>query len=314
MTELAAALVPTFAIIVLGALLRHRGFLPEVFWPGAERLTYYVLFPCLLAVSVADAELDPGALLPMAGALVFGVLGMAALLLASRPLLAVAGPAFSSIFQGVIRPNTFVGLAAAYGLFGPEGVTLIAIGIASVVPLVNVLCVAVLVRYGDTGRAAVRNGVATTAIALATNPLIMAVGIGLALQLSGIGLPPLIGPVAEVLGRAALPVGLLAVGAGLDLRAVRRAGGLVGLGTVAKLLVTPGLTLLGCALLGVDGLQAAVAVLYNGLPTAASAYVLARQMGGDAVLMAGIITASTIAAAATMPLVVIVAGLVVPGG
>ena len=51
-------------------------------------------------------------------------------------------------------------------------------------------------------------------------------------------------------------------------------------------------------------MPAAVAVLYNGLPTSASSYVLARQMGGDGKLMAGIITATTLAAALTLPVLV----------
>ncbi len=299
------ALAPTFLLILLGFGLRQRRFVADAFWPSAEKLTYYVLFPCLLTSSLAAANLDLATVLPMAGALVGGVIATATALLGARSLLHTDGPAFSSVFQGVIRPNTYVGLAAAQGLFGTPGVTLAAIGIAAVVPLVNVLSVAILVRYGARAPGAA-TGWRATLIAIGTNPLILAVALGLVLNVSGLGLPPVVAPVAEALGRASLPIGLLAVGAGLDLRAIGRAGRLVGIGAAVKLLATPGLTLLFCLVLGVGGLQAAVAVLYNALPTSASAYVLARQMGGDATVMAGIITVSTIAAAATIPILMLI--------
>ena len=53
----------------------------------------------------------------------------------------------------------------------------------------------------------------------------------------------------------------------------------------------------------IAGTAAFVAVLFNGLPTATSAYILARQLGGDATLMASLITAQTLLAMLTLPLV-----------
>jgi predicted permease len=304
MTAVIGALAPIFGLIVLGYAMRQGRFVPLEFWPAAEKVTYYVFFPALLVHSLGTAALDLEALLPMVGALAGGVLATGAIVLALRRAWGADGPAFTSIFQGAIRPNTYVGLAAAAGLYGEAGLTLAAIGIAVVVPLVNLMVVPVLARHGAGADPRLR----AVALGIVTNPIIIAVALGLALQLLGLRLPPLLGPMVEILGRAALPVGLLAVGAGLDLKAARSAGRHVGLGTAAKLVAAPGLTALGCWLLGVDGLQLAIAVLYNALPTSASSYVLARQMGGDATLMAGIITVTTIAAALTLPLVVLLAG------
>jgi malonate transporter and related proteins len=47
-------------------------------------------------------------------------------------------------------------------------------------------------------------------------------------------------------------------------------------------------------------------VLFTAAPISASSYVLARQLGGDATMIAGLITITTIAAVATMPLVLAV--------
>ena len=93
---------------------------------------------------------------------------------------------------------------------------------------------------------------------------------------------------------------LLAVGAGLDFAAARRAGSALAIGLAAKLAFLPAATLALCWAFGVSGSAATVAVLFNALPASASAYVLARQMGGDAGLLAGILTVQTIAAFATM--------------
>jgi len=54
-------------------------------------------------------------------------------------------------------------------------------------------------------------------------------------------------------------------------------------------------------LLGLDGLLVQVVVMLATLPTATSAYILARQLGGDAPLMAGIISGQTLLAMVTMP-------------
>jgi malonate transporter and related proteins len=296
-----AALVPTFLLIALGYGTRRIGFLPDAFWPPLERLTYFVFLPALLVESIATTEIDVLAALPLAGAVVAGVVGSVALLVAARPLLRVDGPAFTSILQGFIRPNTYIGIAVTLALVGPDGVALITIAIAAGIPVVNILCVSALARWG-AGHA---RGVGAAARGLATNPLLIGVAIGLALGLSGVGLPGPLDATLRVLAAAALPAGLMAVGAGLDFAAVGRATGAIAFASFGKLVVTPAISLLAALALGLEGLEATMAVLYNSFPTAAAAYVLARLMGGDAPLMAGIVTATTRASAVTLPVVLL---------
>src|SRR3546814_5579304 len=76
----------------------------------------------------------------------------AALVYALRPLMNVDGPAFTSVFQGAVRFNTFVGLGAVTALEGGTGVTLFAVAIALAIPTLNVMCVLTLARYGDHGQ------------------------------------------------------------------------------------------------------------------------------------------------------------------
>ncbi|MGQ9368957.1 AEC family transporter [Azospirillum sp. ST 5-10] len=300
MVAVFGALAPIFLLILLGHALRRRAFVPPAVWAGADRLTYFVFFPALIVDELARADLGRDDMAPMAAAMAAGILAAAALMTAARRPLGLDGPAFASVFQGSMRMNTYVGLAAARALFGDAGLTLIAVGIALIIPLVNVLAVLAHARWGRDAR-----GVTAGAIlrGLATNPIILAALCGVALNLTGLGKPPVAGPVIEILARAALPVGLLSVGAGLDLAAARAAGLGVGVATATKLLLVPAATAAAGFALGVDGLALTVAVLFNALPCSASAYALARQMGGDHALIAAIITVQTLLAALSLPLI-----------
>lgn len=312
MITIVGALAPIFLLVLLGWTIRAREFVPLTFWPPAEKLTYYVLFPALLVTNLAEAKLDGLPVASMSLAQAGGVLIMAALaalsvgVLSRRPF-RLDGPGFTSAFQGSIRPNTYVGLAAAAGLWGSAGLTLTAICVAVVVPLVNLLSVVALVRWAGPKDQPARPW-RSAIVPVLKNPLIAACLIGIALNYSGIGLPPIIGPLLKILGAAALPIGLLAVGAGLELKGLRAVGPAMGLVVSAKLILLPAITTALAWHLGVRDLALVVCAIYAGLPMAPNSYVLARQMGGDARLMAGLITLSTLAAALTLPVLAVVVG------
>lgn len=299
MPAVLSAIVPIFLLILLGYALWRWGFPGDLFWPAAARLTYYVLFPALLIESLMRADLERLALLPMAGATALAVLLVALLLILTRRWLGLSDAAFTSVFQGSIRPNTYIGLAGAAALDGTRGLALAAIAIAASVPLVNVLSVAVLTRYGTTTVGGTRLLGAT-----ARNPLIIACGLGIALNLSGSGLPAPLAQLVPLLGDAALPLGLLTVGAGLRFGDLRGVWYPLALASALKLLALPLLTLGLSLAWQVPAPALSIAVLFAALPCASTAYVLAQELGGDARLMALILTAQTPLAALTIPLLV----------
>lgn len=301
MTAILSALVPIMAIIALGRLMDQRGALSEAAWAGLDRVTYYLFFPSLIFYQLARADAGDRAL-SLAGALISAQGIMAASLLIARRRLPLDGPAFSSVFQGAVRWNSFVALALAESLHDREGLTLVTIGVAVMVPVANVLSVHVLVRHAQGGA----KGPGATALLLLRNPLVLACVAGVASH----ALPAVPGAVldtARLLGAPTLPLGLLTVGAGIDLMAARRAGTVVLGASALKLLGMPALVFLTCALFGVEGVAREAAVMCGAVPAATMSYLLARQMDGDAPLMAGIITATTLASLATMPLVLALA-------
>ena len=278
MLAVALATLPIFVLIFLGAALRRLGPFGEDFWRGAERLVYYVLFPPLLFTTLATADFAALAAGELALAMVAGAAALMLALSLLRPVLAVDGPAFTSLAQGALRQNTYIGFSAAFALFGSAGLAAAAIWVAAVTPIVNVYCIAALTRHGSGARSGVGRGAVTRAVA--KNPLILASIAGAAFNLAGMALPPVLDDVLGILARGALP-----------------------LAVVLKLLVLPLFVLAALRILDISGLGATVALLIAGLPTAPSSYILARQLGGDARLLAGIIAIQTALSMVTLPLI-----------
>ena len=295
---LIGGLWPIAGAIAVGWSLRRTGLVPAALWVGVTRLSYQALLPALLFVTIARADtagLPAGRFLL---ALAVGFLVMAGFAALAGRLVPMSGPAFTSVFQGGLRINGFVVFALAQASFPPDGVALVALMFAVMVPLVNVLAVGVLAVFGD-GEAAPSPHVVARRVA--TNPLILGCLAGLVGAAAGVGgVAPLM-DTADLVGRAALPLILLAVGASLDFGAVQASPRLLALAVGLKLLVAP-LVFAGLAsLVGAEGVARTALVTIGAAPCAASAYVLAREMGGDARLMAGAVTATTVLAFAALP-------------
>ncbi|MFR0673341.1 AEC family transporter [Enterobacterales bacterium AW_CKDN230030176-1A_HGKHYDSX7] len=297
------ALVPVALLIALGVALRRSGWIADAFWPQAEKLGYYVLLPALFVHGLASARLEAVPVGRLMGVLVVATTLVAALLWAAHRRLPFDGPAFTSVFQGGVRFNNYVGVSAAAGLFGAHGIALAAVANAAIVPTVNILCVLVFARHGAGGQATGR-GVLRQ---LLLNPLLLACALGGALRLFEASLPPGLEPTLKALGQASLPLGLLCIGAALNLSAVRQWLTPIAVSSSVKFLLMPLVTLALCRLFGLDGEAALAALVFQALPTASSAYIMARQLGGDAPLMAGIIAGQTLLAALALPGVMVVA-------
>lgn len=290
-------LVPIILLIALGTWLRVRGFMAESFWPGAERLSYYVLLPSLFVHGMATANLEGVPIFGMVGVLMLSTLLGAVLLVVYQGAANHDGADFTSVFQGGIRFNNYIGATLAFGLYGSAGIALAAVANAAIVPLVNLLCVLVFARFS-----ARHSSPGTIVRAIFANPLIIGCGLGMLLRVTGVGLPAGLEPTVAALGKAALPMGLLCVGAALGGARLGQQVKPMLAASLFKFLVMPLATWGLCRMLGLSGQAAVVAVLYQALPTASSSYVMARQMGGNAPLMATIIAMQTVLAAATLPL------------
>lgn len=302
MSPILLAVVPIFGLILLGFILYRFEFPGPGFWPVSERLTYYVLFPALLISGLSGRTFDESAI-GLAVVLFVSVSLVSIGLISARPLLKMDGPVFTSVFQGAIRPNTYVGLSAAAALLGPDWMGLSAVALLTLVPLVNVLCVLVLSRHGSNGGGAKR-----TIVELIRNPLILSCLVGFMLNGFDVVLPVVLADLLTIMGKAALPLGLLAVGAGLRFDGIGKQALPVVVASAAHLIVLPLVAFLFSLLLGLDGVSRDAALIYTAIPVSVSAFILARQMGGDHRVMALVITMQTVLSGVTLPLILGVFG------
>jgi predicted permease len=290
------AFVPAFGLLGLGALLRRTLLPDDAVWAGIERLIFWVLLPALLVAAIGSVRLGDLPILGMMTAIWAALaLGTALAVWLAR---AHGQPhaSMTSVLMGGIRFNNLIGFAVAGALFGLPGLALGAVATGLIVPFVQVVTTLAF-ALGGGGR--IRPLAVLRQVAM--NPLILGCAVGFLVAGLG-GLPVGVKPLLEALGRASVALGLLAVGAALSARALRDRLALQMWTAALKLLVMPGVTLALCLALGLGALPTAMAVLFMALPTAATSYVMARAMGGDAPLMAAITTSEHAISVLTLPL------------
>lgn len=283
-------LIPDFALILLGSLLRRLLHLGDHFWSGLEKLIYFVLFPGLLFGTLARTRIDFAAAAPLVGSGLAVLLAGATLGLLAKPLFGQKPIVFASQFQCAFRYNSYIGLAVAAKLHGTAGLAAMGILVGTMVPVANLLAVGMLARHGETGL--VRE--------LARNPLIIATLSGLAFNAAGFTLPAVPLQFFGRLGEASIALGLLSVGAALRLRGQSGSHGAAIYFTAVKLLALPALAWWLGQALQLSGVYYDSAVMFAALPTATSAYILAVRMGGDGPGVAWLVSASTLAAMVTL--------------
>ena len=287
----ALLLLPDFLLIALGFVLCRKTALDRSVWEAAERLVYYLLFPVLLFTSILKSPLQPAQTLGLAlaclGTTAIGI--VIALAIGRWP--GIDARRHASGAQTAYRFNSFIGLALAERLGGPQGLAWMALCIALCVPLANVAAVWPLARHGGHpyGRELLRN------------PLILSTVAGLLANIAGLSFPEPVSTTLQRIGLAALPIGLMATGAGLRVGGLKAAPGLAAAFMAIRHALLPAVAIGLTIALALPPEQRAIIVLFAALPTASSAYVLAARMGGDGGYAAGLVTLSTLLGMISVP-------------
>lgn len=285
-------LLPDFSLIALGWVLCRYTPLNRALWDGVERLVYVLLFPVLLFGSIVR---NPS---PLVALFNLGGVGLAvagagiALAAALRAWPQRDASLHASGQQIAYRFNSYVALALSERLAAAQGVAWTAVLISVCVPLCNVAAVWPLARHGGHGYWR----------ELARNPLIIATVAGLLCNAISLRLPEFAATTLQRIGSAALPLGLMAVGAGLRFGALREGPGLAAALLSIRHLVLPAWAIALVLWLQLPAAQQAVVVAFAALPTSAASYVLAVRMGGHGPYVAGLITVSTMLAMPGLPL------------
>ena len=285
MLTVALAILPVIAAIALGYGLKMRG-VPQEVWKAAEKSVFFLFLPALIVHHVSIRDIAVGEVMQMMVPIVATILIIGVLAYWSTRLLLRDTPGTAaSVHQASIRLNGVVMIAILPSLLGDEVWPYVAV-MTSVWPTLTSTA-SILVYVRATGAS---TSFKATALAVIKNPVIIAVALGVGLNMAGLG--PWIEAFGlfELIGSAALPVGLLAAGAALEFRALKRSGPPSLLATVIKLAVMPPLVYVLCQAVGLPLLVTQLMVISAALPCSPSGYVLASQMGGDAQTMASAIT------------------------
>ncbi len=301
MSDIVAALAPVVVLMVFGWALRRAAFAPEAFWSGLDRLTYFVLLPCLLVHGLAGANLDELPVLDATVAAAAGVLAAAASMHAVRRAVAPKPGAYGALVQCSLRGNAYPALAIVVALFDDVGLSAFALSLAVFVPLTGLIGAVALVRTRggkDTATSALGPVVRETLL----NPIVIAIALGLAINVADTGIPGPAEDILQSLGRAALPLGLLAAGAGLAFDAATSGRRAMAASVAVKLLLLPGFVLVALELLDVGGTYATALLVYAAAPCPVSAHALVRQLRGDAKAAAAMVATQTGVSVATLPL------------
>ncbi len=288
-------LFPDFSLILIGYLVCRFTPLNRTIWSQVESLVYFLFFPVLLFHSIIKSPLDLGAAGNLVGA--GWALGLGGIALAySVPYWPglkkhVDRRQHAASAQVAFRFNSFIGLALAERLVGPQGLLVLAILIGVSVPLMNVGAVWPMARQGGRGLWS----------ELARNPLIIGTASGLLANLAGLSIPHWLEPTVTRIGSASLALGLMAAGAGMQLGSLQHAK-LLGVAVLAiRHFLMPILALLLSRLFGLNPVQTTIFLAFSALPTASSAYVLAVRMGYDGAYVAALVTLSTVLGLVSLP-------------
>jgi hypothetical protein len=280
---------PVFVIFCVGILLKRVGMINNEFARIGSELVFKVTLPCLLFVKLVDARFDH---FPLALLLYAALATIAVFLLLDRfvaPFLAAEDR--GAFVQGSFRGNMgIVGLAYCLNAYGEGVIPLASIYMAFMTILFNVLAVITLNRHLVNGE---ETSFITTLKKIISNPLILAIVLALSLSFFSVPVPA---PVLETLGYFAamtLPLALLCGGAAIRWREFHSSGTLYW-ATAAKLVLVPGLIVIGGIVAGFRGEALGVLYFMVAAPTAAASYPMTRAIGGNHFLSAAIIATTSL--------------------
>jgi predicted permease len=300
------SLIPIFAVIGLGIVLRRRNFLDESATQAFNRFAYYFALPSFLFYKLGSVVAAGG----LANRYTFILLASTVVAMLCGWLVAMlAGIKFAgrgAFVQASLRGNlAFMGLPLVAFLICDLDVaqreaieSAMLLSLAPVVIFFNVASVAMLAIYNENTES--HFSWAAVARNIATNPILLACLAGLLVQKTEWQIPVAIDRICQIIGTSAFPLALIGIGSQLATISINGRLRLPMISTAIKCVVCPAACWAIATLVGLAGAERQVLVILAAMPTAVSSYVLAEQMNSDADLAASSVVVSTAASMLTL--------------
>lgn len=301
MTEIVNVLLPLFAVIALGAVLRGVRFAPPNFFRETNRLVYWVAIPCYLFYKTAETSIEGVSAVRVSSVVIGGMVMAIVLGYGAAWVLRLPDAKTGAFVQGAYRGNlAYIGLpvtllalsAGGHSTPGLEAAAVITVALS--IPVYNAAAVFILIGSQGGGGGQTRQRARQLAARVATNPLLVSCLAGLAVVAVGWRLPAPLRAVCKTIGDMNTPLALLGIGAALSFSGLRAHWRNAGIATLIKLVASPLSGLAFAALLGLSASELRIALIFLVCPTAAASYVMAQQLGADEQLAANIIVVSTV--------------------
>ena len=299
MLSIMYSILPMFLLILLGVFLKKKFISEPLFWKGSEKIVYYVLFPSLLIHSLAHTNFSINlyTIIVVLSAVTIFITVIYIVLFRFKEF---DRSSYTSYLQGSIRYNSYIFIGSSVAIFGDKSLAIVAIIIAYMIVLTNIISVIFLSVYIKTNKL----NLYSIVINICKNPLVIACILGVLINRFNITIPIPIDKTMFTLSEAALPISLMCVGAGLHFDHLFNNAKAVISVSIIKLMVFPLITFILFWIVNLKlGLAYEVAILYASVPCAGNAYILAIQMKGDEKMMAAIISVSTLMSIVTIPVI-----------
>lgn len=300
---LALSILPVVFTIACGYLLVASKTLKKSHWEGIEILCFRLLLPVMLIKTIAVSELSFSKFNTLILAVLMTLVLIGSAVLCFRNIIShkkLSNSAFTTIFSTTIRWNSFIALAAGKQFIGPEVVTLLAISMVAFIPIINIANIIILIIFGEY-----KTSTKQIILGIAKNPLIQACLIGLTLNLYDVKIPYIIMETMDIIGNAAIGIGLLCIGSSISFARLMKYSWQVCMGVSLRLILCPGLFLIIANFINLDHMQTLTGVLVLAVPAASNGYIIAKQMGGDAELYVDILAWQTVLSMLTLPLLAV---------
>ncbi len=300
-------ILPVLLLVGAGYALRASGTIAQPLWAGIDMLGFRLLIPAMVVHAIYHADLGEVAAGPFVPLLVVALtlVALGAFLL-RLVMPGLPDASFTTIFQTGTRWNAFIALSAAEQFAGREALAWLAVAMAATIAVINMVNILVLEIWGTPPEGA-RTGLGAMFHSVFRNPMVQASLLGLALNLFAVPVPEVLMNTLGMAAAAALPVGLLCVGAGLMPRRLVSASAPMWAGLMLRPVIAPLIFAAGAWALGMPHAAFLAGAFVLAVPAAANGYVVARQMGGDAELYAAILTWQTLLCLPMLPLVAFLA-------
>lgn len=291
----AGVTLPVCMMMVAGILLKRTGFIDDHFIDVSSRLVFNFGLPAVLFFSLSS--IDPDTPFDSRLLLLTCIASVAGFVLAwFFSLRVVFVRRDRGVFiQGAARGNlAIVGLALAGNLYGEAGIAQMSLYMAATVPIFNIMSIIILAYYSQ-GK---NQSISPVSILqdFVTNPLMIAVLLGVIAGFSGMDIPDVVDKVGNYFAQITLPLALLGVGGSLSLQALKETSIASFWASLIKVFILPAVVLPVGMFLGYKGMDLGILLLMFACPTAAASFVMTKAVGGNSDLATNIVVLSTLGA------------------